>query len=348
MGVGLGFGVGYLGSALGLLMALPFATDRIEVVWILVAGFFLLFSLPAFLVLPKDQATGTSVAEAARWGLTSFRDMVAEVWRLTELRNFLLAFLLLHRWRPDDHRDGRRDCDPDVRLRPAGHDRPVPDRPVSALVGAFGLAKPTDRYGPKKVLNGVLTLWAVAGVTVYLIEDPTLFYGMAVMAGLGLGSAQAASRAFMSSLIPHGKEAEMFRLLRVVRQVVVGARADDLRHSHVLGGREPAARLARLDRPVHHRTGSPAARHRPSGRDVTLVALSCPCPIPPSSSNHGASSGSSTCLLSHIRFAVFAHQAASNPMYSAIGVELLEAGMSPRQALDMMLRSDHHNSGAPC
>ncbi|MGE5245330.1 MAG: DUF1028 domain-containing protein [Betaproteobacteria bacterium] len=38
--------------------------------------------------------------------------------------------------------------------------------------------------------------------------------------------------------------------------------------------------------------------------------------------------------------AVFAHQAASNPMYSAIGVQLLEAGLTPQEALDMMLRSD--------
>src|ERR1700683_1087030 len=38
--------------------------------------------------------------------------------------------------------------------------------------------------------------------------------------------------------------------------------------------------------------------------------------------------------------AIIAHQAGSNPMYSAIGIQLLEAGMSPQQALDMMLRSD--------
>ena len=38
--------------------------------------------------------------------------------------------------------------------------------------------------------------------------------------------------------------------------------------------------------------------------------------------------------------AVFAHQSASNPMYSTLGVELLEAGMTPQQALDMMLRGD--------
>ena len=38
--------------------------------------------------------------------------------------------------------------------------------------------------------------------------------------------------------------------------------------------------------------------------------------------------------------AIIAHQAGSDPMYSAIGIELLQAGMSPQQALDMMLRSD--------
>jgi uncharacterized Ntn-hydrolase superfamily protein len=38
--------------------------------------------------------------------------------------------------------------------------------------------------------------------------------------------------------------------------------------------------------------------------------------------------------------AVFAHQSASNPMYSTLGVELLEAGLTPQQALDMLLRSD--------
>jgi uncharacterized Ntn-hydrolase superfamily protein len=38
--------------------------------------------------------------------------------------------------------------------------------------------------------------------------------------------------------------------------------------------------------------------------------------------------------------AVVAHQSASNPMYGAIGLELLAAGMSPQQALDQMLRGD--------
>ena len=38
--------------------------------------------------------------------------------------------------------------------------------------------------------------------------------------------------------------------------------------------------------------------------------------------------------------AVIAHQSSSNPMYGALGLELLGAGMSPQQALDMMVRGD--------
>ena len=38
--------------------------------------------------------------------------------------------------------------------------------------------------------------------------------------------------------------------------------------------------------------------------------------------------------------AVMAHQSASNPFYGELGIELLQAGLTPQQALDTMLRAD--------
>ena len=202
---GLGFGVGYLGSALGLLMVLPLAADRIELVWPLVSIFFLVFALPAFLVLPKDQPTEMTVAQAARWGVTSFREIVREVWEFTELRNFLLAFFF--------YIDGVLTVivmAGVVATETFGFDQHGTIVlflivQLSALVGAFALATPTDRYGPKRVLNGVLALWVFVGVAAYFIQNQTLFYGMAILAGLGLGSVQAASRTFLSLLVPGGR-----------------------------------------------------------------------------------------------------------------------------------------------
>jgi uncharacterized Ntn-hydrolase superfamily protein len=39
--------------------------------------------------------------------------------------------------------------------------------------------------------------------------------------------------------------------------------------------------------------------------------------------------------------AIFAHQSASSPMFSEIGIPLLQAGLSPQQALDYLLRADN-------
>jgi UMF1 family MFS transporter len=206
---GLGFGVGYFGSAVALVLAIPL-TERIDLVWLMVATFFLLFSLPAFLVLPRDRPGAMSVGAAARWGLANFRTIVGEVWALTELRRFLFAFFFY--------------IDAILTIivfagivatGTFGFDQQGTIVlflivQLSALAGAFALARPTDRVGPKRVLTGVLLLWIATCVSVYFITDPRLFYVMAVVGGLGLGSAQAASRAFMASLIPRGRESEMF------------------------------------------------------------------------------------------------------------------------------------------
>jgi len=207
---GLGFGVGYLGSILGLLMALPLAGMNIDLVWLATAAFFALFSLPAFFFLPADQGTGVGIVEAGRWGLTNFRTIVGEVLADKQLRRFLLAFffyidfiltviVMAGPFAEAEFGFGQQDA---IVLFLIVQ--------FSALAGAFLLAKPTDVFGPKRVLTGVLVLWAGIALGVFFVESREVFSGLAVLAGFGLGSAQAASRTLMSSLIPEGKEAEMF------------------------------------------------------------------------------------------------------------------------------------------
>jgi UMF1 family MFS transporter len=208
---GLGFGVGYLGSAVGLVMVIPVAqAERMELVWPMVGAFFLLFSLPAFLYLPKDRDADLTVVQAARWGLSNFRAVVGEVWRQKEMRKFLLAFffyidailtIIVYAGLVAEETFGFTQTQTIVLFLVVQ---------FSALIGAFALAKPTDVLGPKKVLTGVIVMWIGTGIAAYYVQDPMLFYGLAVFAGLGLGSAQSASRAFMSSLIPPGRESEMF------------------------------------------------------------------------------------------------------------------------------------------
>lgn len=207
----LGFGLGYAASALGLILAIPLASaGRFDLLWIAVAAWWLVFSLPAFLTLPEAPGMGEGVVEAAVRGVRDFRRLVAEVLAVEDLRRFLLAFffyidgVLTVVWFAAIFATqtlGFETRDTIVLFLVVQ---------FSALAGAFALAKPTDVFGPRRVITGVILLWIVVAVSAFFITSRPVFFGLAVLAGSGLGSIQAASRSYMSALIPKGKEAEMF------------------------------------------------------------------------------------------------------------------------------------------
>lgn len=208
---GLGFGVGYAGSAAGLLIALPLvARERFDLVWLSVAVFYAVFSLPTFFLLPREGPGERTLAQAALEGLTGFRRIVGEVLRERELRRFLLAFFF--------YIDGVLTVIVFASLFATETLGFAPQQliylflviQISALVGALGLARPTDVWGPKRIITLTLLLWTAIVVSAYFIESKTTFFAVAVLAGTGLGAVQAASRSLMAALIPRGKEAAMF------------------------------------------------------------------------------------------------------------------------------------------
>ncbi len=208
---GLGFGVGYAGSVVGLLVALPLVLgERFDLTWLSVAALFAVFSVPSFLGLPPDSRGQRTVLQAAAEGVIGFRRIVSDVLRLRDLRRFLLSFFV--------YIDGVNTViyfSAIYATTTLGFTRLeliilFLVVQVSALIGALGLAKPTDTWGPKRVLTPMLVFWTLIVVSAYFVESKTAFFGIAVLAGTGLGAVQAASRALMSSLIPDGQEAEMF------------------------------------------------------------------------------------------------------------------------------------------
>ncbi len=208
---GHGYGLGYLGSAIGLLLVIGFArAERFELVWLTVIAFFAVFSIPGFLFLPKGRKGGMGIVQAASKGFADFKRITAEVWGYTNLRRFLFAFFF--------YIDGVLTIIVMAAIIAQGTFGFDQQQVIilflivqfSALAGAFALAKPADTVGPKKVLTGVLFLWVAAGISAYFVESSSVFYGLAVAAGFGLGSVQSASRALMASLIPDGREAELF------------------------------------------------------------------------------------------------------------------------------------------
>jgi UMF1 family MFS transporter len=81
---------------------------------------------------------------------------------------------------------------------------------ATALLGSLVMAKPIDFWGPKKVVHFSLLLWTSVSAIAFFVHTKGQFWMIASFAGLGLGTVQAASRAFYAQFVPLKKEAEYF------------------------------------------------------------------------------------------------------------------------------------------
>lgn len=227
---GWGFAVGYVGSVLGLLGALPFMERGIYwAAWLMIAVPYLVFALPAFRFLPADDPAQMTVAGAARAGIRESWRTLREILRIKQTRRFLLAYFF--------YEDGVNTviitASAFAAVTLGFETRELillfVIVQVSALAGAWLWARPTDTLGPKRVVMTMLVQWSVVVAAAFFIRrdlelalpwaEPgeTLlvtmkvqFYIVAVLAGSGLGAIQASSRAFMSTLVPPGREGDYF------------------------------------------------------------------------------------------------------------------------------------------
>jgi UMF1 family MFS transporter len=206
-----GFMVGYAGSIISLLLALPLVKGGyFRETWVMVAVFYGIFSLPAFLFLPKDDQGAFSVLRSAREGLRQAMTTLREIVRRKEPGKFLFSYLV--------YEDGVSTVIVFSSIFAAttlGFEAMelillYLAVQVTALFGSLAMAKPIDLWGPKKIVMSSLILWAAVAITAFFVETKDHFWVIATCAGLGLGTVQAASRAFYTQFVPAGKEAEYF------------------------------------------------------------------------------------------------------------------------------------------
>ena len=83
---------------------------------------------------------------------------------------------------------------------------------VTAAIGAFGFGYLQDAIGHVRAMALILAGWIVMIATAYFADDAATFWVAANLAGLCMGSAQAAGRAIVGYLTPRDREAEFFGL----------------------------------------------------------------------------------------------------------------------------------------
>lgn len=206
-----GYAVGYAGSILSLLIVLPLLKNgRYNETWFVVSIFFLVFSLPAFFWLPHDRKNGLPVFVAAVRGGRYSLNTIKEMLKNRQIGKFMLAYFI--------YEDGVNtiivfsSIFASVTLKFAANELILLYIivQVTALIGAFIMAKPIDAWGPKKVLTLSLFAWSFVTVMAFFIVSKMHFWILASVAGLGLGTVQASSRAFFTQFVPVDHESEYF------------------------------------------------------------------------------------------------------------------------------------------
>ncbi|MHC4846841.1 MAG: MFS transporter [Planctomycetota bacterium] len=212
-----GFAVGYVGSLLALGLGAKLAdVDLINGVWVVVAVQWAIGALPALYFLPKDKPTGVGVFHAASLGIKQTVQTWKRVAGMQDLRRFLIGYFF--------YMDGVNTvivfaavyATTELDFGTAESIVLFAMVQLTALAGSLLMAGPSDRNGPRWAVVRTLAWWMFVVVLAILTGDSAFawnkeaFWMVAGLAGLGLGSIQASSRALMSHLVPRGSEAEFF------------------------------------------------------------------------------------------------------------------------------------------
>lgn len=219
---GYGWGLGYVGGLLCLVLALvgfvqpevPWFGMTTEAGWnvratnLLVAAWFLLFSLPLFLNVPERRTPGTraDVAGAFR----SLAQTLRDVRRYREIVKFLAARLV--------YNDGLVTIFAFGGIYAAGTFGFTLSEVilfgivlnVASGIGAIVFGAVDDRLGGRNTILVTLAALVVASVMAVLAPTREWFWVAGILVGIFVGPNQSASRSLMGRLVPEKHETEFF------------------------------------------------------------------------------------------------------------------------------------------
>ncbi|MDP9364092.1 MAG: MFS transporter, partial [Chloroflexota bacterium] len=252
---GLGVGIGYVGSlvGLGIGLAVMAAGGDEPLIFRLTAIAFALFALPCFFWVREPPRPGADWRNArlVRRSVADLRQTIGRLRRYPDLVRFLtgrvfyadaantlIAYMGIYAVLELGFSDTEKDA-----LLIAGV--------LAAIVGGLLWGRVVDRIGPKRALSYVLVLWAVTlGLTAAagLFGLPhALFWPTAALAGLSLGCTWTTDRPFLLRLAPprhlgqvYGLYAISGRFAAIFGQLLWAFTVD------VLGWGRPAAILGLL------------------------------------------------------------------------------------------------------
>ena len=224
---GWGWAVGYIGGLVCTILCQPLISQPLksasgaldaagvrgyQVSFVVVAIFYLVFAIPAFVWLRESPPLGRLSGAAAyvRTGFSRVRQTLAHLRDYRDTARFIAASLFFN--------DGITTVISFAGIYATATMGFSNAEMVSlflvlnlvAFPGSLVAGYLGDWIGARRTLIGTLVLWMGVVIVGCLATTKALFWAMAVGAALGIGSTQAVGRSFMAQITPPSRESEFF------------------------------------------------------------------------------------------------------------------------------------------
>jgi len=217
---GYGFAMGYLGALSILLLVKPLLdkgivlsnAPAVQMSFLVAALFFAVFAAPLFLTLrdeKKEERPAISFAAIGR-SIREVKYTVRHIMNYPDLARFLLAYFFYN----------------DAILTVIAFSSIYAQNTLgfttgelivffmlvqtTAIAGSVFFGFVTDRIGPKRTIIITLFIWFVVVLAAIFSDRKELFFYTGMLAGMSMGSSQAASRSMMARLTPREHVTEFF------------------------------------------------------------------------------------------------------------------------------------------
>ncbi|GAA0535460.1 MFS transporter [Chitinophaga japonensis] len=215
-----GFALGYIGSVIlqlvgfALVALEPFGlsgTAPVRVTFLLVGIWWLGFALFSLSRLPASKATvQTHYASAFTEGFAELRKVYAQVRVMPVLKRFLRGFFFFSMGVQTVMLAATLFGSKELNLPSTNLIIAVVVIQLVAVLGAWGIARLSGRFGNLRVLIGVIIVWLGICIAGYRMQTAMDFYILAAVVGLVMGGVQSLSRSTYAKLMPETEDTTSF------------------------------------------------------------------------------------------------------------------------------------------
>jgi UMF1 family MFS transporter len=227
---GFGFSAGYLGGLLILILIYPFVRGGLEpsnlsnirITFLITCIFFLVFSLPSFILLKDSPAIKTVKISTSyiSYGFKKLANTLKNIKKRMNLTKFLISYFLFSNafsvlalyaaiYAKNTLKLGLLEI---TMLFILGQ--------IPTIISSFFFGWLTDKIGPKVTITITLIMWIIIILLITaFINIRAVFYVCWILAAISTGSTLIASRSLMTFLIPRDSEAEFFGFYSVSGKV---------------------------------------------------------------------------------------------------------------------------------